>query len=52
MRSEEEELVITKFKRYGNALTPKSLERTLVWLRENPANSLKDLLQKLTELSF
>jgi hypothetical protein len=32
MQSEEEEFVLSKFKRYGQRITKKSLEKTLQWM--------------------
>ncbi len=52
MQSEEEEFVITKFKRYGQPITKKSLERTIHWLREKQGNSIDVLLKKLSQLSL
>jgi hypothetical protein len=52
MNNEEEELIISKFKRHGHPLTRKSLQRTLSWLGESPANSLDTLLKKLNQLAL
>jgi len=52
MQTEEEEFVITKFKRYGHPITKKSLERTMLWLREKQGNSIDILLKKISQLSL
>jgi predicted type IV restriction endonuclease len=44
--------VITKFKRYGQPITKKSLERTITWLREKQSNSIDVLLKKLSQLAL
>ena len=52
MQTEEEEFVIIKFKRYGQPITKKSLERTMLWLREKQGNSIDILLKKISQLSL
>lgn len=52
MQSEEEELIITKFKRHGHPITRKALEKTVNWLRESSTNSLDVLLKKLNQLAL
>jgi hypothetical protein len=52
MQSEEEELVIVKFKRHGHPITRKSLEKTISWLHESSENSLDVLLKKLNQLAL
>jgi hypothetical protein len=44
--------VISKFKRYGQPITKKSLERTILWLREKSSNSIDTLLKKLSQLAL
>lgn len=52
MHSEEEENIILKFKRHGQPINRKSLERTMAWLKESPSHSLEVLLKKLNQLAL
>jgi len=52
MQSEEEEFVVTKFKRHGHPINRKSLDRTISWLKESSEHSLDALLKKLNQLAI